>query len=58
MREEKCPATCWLVSAGRLLESKDLRFSKFLALLTFSFFCRDLLVNEASRVLLGHQGSR
>lgn len=31
---------------------------EFLAWLTFSFFCRDLLVNEASRALLDHQGSR
>lgn len=37
---------------------QGLRFSKSLAWLTFSFFCRDLLVNEASRVLLDHQGSR
>lgn len=34
------------------------RLWEFQAWLTSSFFCRDLLVNEASRVLLGHQGSR
>lgn len=33
-------------------------FSGVLAQLTFVFCCRDLLVNEASRVLLGHLASR
>lgn len=38
--------------------AEALRFSAALAQVTFASLCRDLPVNEASRVLLGHLGSR
>lgn len=54
------PECVWpaLLLPPRSPPAEALRFSGTMAQATFVSLCRDLPVNEASRVLLGHLGSR